>query len=235
MQAENYGGWCPPEQADDAWRCVARSRHESLLGDGYPQVWIFPERSWEIHRHHVRDGIYLAECVSKSDEYARDDNGGTFPGLMAMLVCRCLVGKPHVVTEAGDAVEEAKANGCDCVCGDREAKVGTYKEYIFFDERSVVPEYAVIYKRQYDRNAVPVEMRQDATGVTGRNWQVRLDGGWQNFPADVSHELNQLEKSGGMTYDRVIGHIQYHFDLSAMTQRNVQSDKTRKIRAPMRR
>merc|ERR1719263_2519109 len=33
-------------------------------------------------------GIYLAECVSKSDEYARDDSGGTFPGLMAMLMCR---------------------------------------------------------------------------------------------------------------------------------------------------
>ena len=24
--------------------------------------------------------MYLAECVSKSDEYARDDNGGTSPG-----------------------------------------------------------------------------------------------------------------------------------------------------------
>jgi len=180
-------------------------------------------------------GIYLAECVSKSDEYARDDNGGTYPGLMAMLMCRALVGKPYVVTEAGDSIDAAKAAGCDCVCGDREQKVGTYKEYIFFDERSVVPEYAVIYKRQYDRNAVPVEMRQDAKGVTGRNWQVRLEGGWTNFPPDVSHELNQLEKSGGMTYDRVIGNIMYHFDLSDMTQKNTQSDKSRKIRPPMRR
>merc|ERR1719162_249357 len=54
-------------------------------------------------------GIYLAECVSKSDEYARDDNGGTYPGLMAMLVCRSLVGKAHVVEDAGDHIPDAKA------------------------------------------------------------------------------------------------------------------------------
>merc|ERR1719221_2219942 len=45
-------------------------------------------------------GIYLAEAMSKSDEYARDDNGGTYPGLMALLLCRCLVGNPYIVHEA---------------------------------------------------------------------------------------------------------------------------------------
>jgi hypothetical protein len=40
-------------------------------------------------------GVYLAECCSKSDEYATDDGGGTFPGLRALLVCRCLVGNPY--------------------------------------------------------------------------------------------------------------------------------------------
>merc|ERR1719189_3240180 len=39
-------------------------------------------------------GVYLAECSSKSDEYAHDDNGGTFPSLRALLVCRTLVGNP---------------------------------------------------------------------------------------------------------------------------------------------
>merc|ERR1719316_2164759 len=55
-------------------------------------------------------GIYLAECVSKSDEYARDDNGGTYPGLMAMLMCRSLIGNPYVVQEAGDHCSEARAS-----------------------------------------------------------------------------------------------------------------------------
>ncbi|CAE7229646.1 Pol, partial [Symbiodinium necroappetens] len=89
------------------------------------------------------NGVYMAECVSKSDEYARDDNGGTFPGLMAMLICRSLVGDPYIVQDPGDAVTAAKAAGMDCV-------VGTYREFIFFDERQVYPEYAVIYRRQYE-------------------------------------------------------------------------------------
>merc|ERR1719230_109486 len=62
-------------------------------------------------------GIYLAECVSKSDEYARDDSGDTYPGLMAMLMCRSLIGNPYVVQEAGDYIPEAKAQGLDCVVG----------------------------------------------------------------------------------------------------------------------
>merc|ERR1719444_778066 len=54
-------------------------------------------------------GIYLAECASKSDEYARDDNGGTYPQLMALLVCRSLVGNPYIVHQAGDYIDQAKA------------------------------------------------------------------------------------------------------------------------------
>merc|ERR1719517_327139 len=116
-------------------------------------------------------GIYLAECVSKSDEYAREDDGSTYAGLRAMLVCRCLVGKPHVVHEAGDHIAQAKSLRCDCVVGDRESKVGTYRECVFFDERQVLPEYAVIYRRQYDQGRVPQLMRQNTRGTTGKNWQ----------------------------------------------------------------
>jgi len=43
-----------------------------------------------------------------------------------------------------------KSDGYDCVIGDREKKVGTFREFIFFDESQVVPEYVVIYKRQFD-------------------------------------------------------------------------------------
>merc|ERR1719359_1185123 len=55
-------------------------------------------------------GVYLAEASSKADEYACDDGGGTYPQLNALLVCRCLVGRPHVVQEAGDHVNAAKAD-----------------------------------------------------------------------------------------------------------------------------
>merc|ERR1719218_263151 len=91
------------------------------------------------------NGIYTAECSSKSDEYGKDDGGNTYPGLRAMLVCRCFVGQAHVVQDPGDHVSAAKAMGAHCVVGDREAKVGTYKEFIFFDEAQVYPEYTIIY------------------------------------------------------------------------------------------
>merc|ERR1719230_992441 len=159
-------------------------------------------------------GIYLAECVSKSDEYARDDNGGTYPGLMAMLMCRSLVGNPYVVQDAGDYIADAKSQGLDCVIGDRESKVGTYREFIFFDERQVLPEYAVIYKRQYDQEKVPASMRQQAKGTTGRNWQLKLEKGWANLAPDVSFELTKAEMEGKVQHERLINDILYQFDFA---------------------
>jgi len=179
-------------------------------------------------------GIYLAECVSKSDEYARDDNGGTYPGLQAMLMCRSLVGNPYVVQEAGDYIEDAKATGRDCVVGDRESKVGTYREFIFYDERQVLPEYAVIYKRQYNQDKVPDTMRQSAKGTTGRNWQLKLDKGWANVPPDVSFELTRAEMENETKYNRKINDVLYQFDLEKMTQTNMDTGTQRQIRPPMR-
>merc|ERR1712048_522149 len=152
-------------------------------------------------------GVYLAECVSKSDEYARDDNGGTYPGLMAMLVCRVLVGQPHIVHDAGDHVAAAKSARCDCVLGDRETKVGTYREFVFWDERQVIPEYTVIYRRQYEETRVPQLMRQSTRGTTGKNWQVQLQKGWVNMPPDVSHELSQAQTAGNSLLERQINDI----------------------------
>lgn len=180
-------------------------------------------------------GIYLAECVSKSDEYARDDNGGTYPGLMAMLICRCLVGKPLVKTDAGDFVDQARAGGYNSLIGDRETKVGTYREFVFFDERQVYPEYTVIYRRQYEQEKVPELFRQGTRGTTGRNWQVQLDKGWANVPPDVSHRLNELEASGKKQIQISIADIPYVFDLAQMRQKNLQTGKERGIRPPMRR
>merc|ERR1719262_1803890 len=82
-------------------------------------------------------GVYLAECSSKSDEYAYDDGANTYPGLRALLVCKCLVGNPHVVHQAGDYVAEAKAASNECILGDRETAVGTYREFVFFDETQI--------------------------------------------------------------------------------------------------
>lgn len=183
-------------------------------------------------------GIYLAECASKSDEYARDDNGGTFPGLLAMLVCRALVGNPHIVHDAGDYIQQAKDARCDCLVGDRESKVNTYREFIFFDERQVYPEFTVIYKRQYVPEKVPSHLQDKmvapAKGTTGRNWQLKLDKGWANIPPDVSFALTKADKEGKTKLSHTINDIEYEFDLAGMKQTNTQTQTVREIRRPMR-
>merc|ERR1719453_1042440 len=114
-----------------------------------------------------------------------------------MLMCRCLIGDALVVNEAGDYINQAKQSGKDCVCGDRESKVGTYREFIFWDERQIYPEYAVIYKRVYDPKKVPPHLAHlcsPAKGTSGRNWSVKMDKGWVNMSPDISFELSRCEK-----------------------------------------
>jgi len=78
-------------------------------------------------------------------------------------------------------------------------------------------------------------MRQITRGTTGRNWQVQLDKGWANVPADVSHKLSQAHQAGERTLDVQIADDLYSFDFQKMTQCNQKTGKVRPIRPPMRR
>jgi hypothetical protein len=179
------------------------------------------------------NGIYVAECSSKSDEYAMDDGANTYPGLRALLVCRCLVGNPYIVHKAGDYISEARRAGSDCVLGDRESVVNTYREYVFFDETQVYPEYVIIYKRQYDEGKVPRQLRRAVSGTTGRNWQVKLDKGWANVPPDVNRRLLQAKTEGVTTVDVTSCNVKYVFDLEKKEQTNCSTKMVRKLRPPM--
>jgi len=178
-------------------------------------------------------GIYLAECSSKSDEYAMDDGANTYPGLRALLVCRCLVGNPYIVHKPGDYLGDAKAAGSDCILGDRETVVNTYREYVFFDETQVYPEYVIIYKRQYDEGRVPRMLRKSTTGTTGRNWQVRLDKGWSSIPVDVNQKILQAKTEGKTKLEVMIGDFNYIFDLEKKEQTNCSTGNVRALRPPM--
>jgi len=154
-----------------------------------------------------------------------------------MLMCRSLIGDPLVVTDAGDYIQQAKQSGKDCVCGDRESKVGTYREFIFWDERQILPEYAVIYKRVYDANKVPehlAHLKGKAAGDTGRNWQVKMDKGWIKMGPDVSFQLSKCDKDGLKQLDLTINDTPYLFDLEKDTQTNKQTGTSRQIRRPQR-
>jgi len=94
-------------------------------------------------------GIYLAESSSKSDEYAQDDAEGAYKGLFAMLICRAVVGEAFITESPGDYSNQVTSGKFDCILGDREKAVGTFREFIFFHEGSVYPEYVIFYRRDY--------------------------------------------------------------------------------------
>eukprot|EP00933_Yihiella_yeosuensis_P033814 TRINITY_DN27448_c0_g1_i1.p1 TRINITY_DN27448_c0_g1~~TRINITY_DN27448_c0_g1_i1.p1 ORF type:complete len:984 (-),score=175.77 TRINITY_DN27448_c0_g1_i1:70-3021(-) len=104
-------------------------------------------------------GVYMAESSSKSDEYARDETGGTYEGLFAVLVCRVIVGSSFVVEKPGDYRDKCISGEYHSVVGDREKAVGTYREFIIFDEGSIYPEYVAFYRREYEGGAPPAPTR----------------------------------------------------------------------------
>lgn len=95
-------------------------------------------------------GCYLAECCSKSDEYAQTDDT-FYEGLCALILCRTACGQAFRVTKPNDeAIMAARnANACDSVLGDREAVVGTYREFVVFNANLVYPEFVILYEREY--------------------------------------------------------------------------------------
>jgi len=99
-------------------------------------------------------GIYLAECVSKSDEYTEE-----VAGVRTILVCRATLGRvlytdapsPNVDDlEQRCGYEQAPGEGqYDSVLGDREKCSGTYREFIVYDDDFVYPDFIVKYRRRY--------------------------------------------------------------------------------------
>jgi len=89
-------------------------------------------------------GVYLAECCSKADEYAKADEDAIF----RLLMCRACLGRPHVTEkrdeQAGDYFLSREA---DSTLGDREKSTGTYREFVVYDTAQAYPEFVVEYKR----------------------------------------------------------------------------------------
>lgn len=96
-------------------------------------------------------GCYFAECASKSDEYARAGDS-ILAGVYALLLCRVVCGSLFRITTPDQAaIDVALATGkYDSVLGDREASVGTYREFVIYEEDLIYPEYVILYERKFD-------------------------------------------------------------------------------------
>jgi hypothetical protein len=94
-------------------------------------------------------GVYLAESVSKSDEYTKENANGE----RCLLVCRATLGFVNYTDEVAPDVDKLVKSCTDgpyhCVLGDREKCRGTFREIIVYDDDQVYPEYVIWYKREY--------------------------------------------------------------------------------------
>mmetsp|Transcript_79479 Transcript_79479/g.233613 ORF Transcript_79479/g.233613 Transcript_79479/m.233613 type:complete len:530 (+) Transcript_79479:79-1668(+) len=94
-------------------------------------------------------GLYFAESFTKSDEYAKSNESGTY----AMLMCRILGGRfkytDLVSPDVEELVQSVTEGPYDTILGDREKCRGTYREFVIFDTEDVYPEYLIEYQRVY--------------------------------------------------------------------------------------
>jgi len=148
----------PPEMAEllgdgevYLWHGTALQSAARICKEGFSLKYSGSKRRLMFGR-----GIYLAECSSKSDEYAGSErNDPMYQGLHCMLLCRAVLG--NVLRRTGSEgtqelqeINEALASGkYNALLGDRQAAVGTYREFILFGEDQVYPEYLVLYRREY--------------------------------------------------------------------------------------
>ena len=97
-------------------------------------------------------GAYFAEASSKSDEYGSQEPSGLFAGRYAFLLCRVLLGNIFHIKESDlPKIQAAMASGgYQSVLGDREIAVGTYREFVAFDQDQIYPEFVVIYRRSFE-------------------------------------------------------------------------------------
>lgn len=100
-------------------------------------------------------GIYLAERITKADEYSKEVDDEEYGGLFAALICRVVGGRSNLVTTNEIDTESLQravfAGPYHSVFGDRVATLGKpFKEVVVYDKDQVYPEFVLVYARSFD-------------------------------------------------------------------------------------
>eukprot|EP00927_Polykrikos_kofoidii_P051670 TRINITY_DN4545_c0_g1_i2.p1 TRINITY_DN4545_c0_g1~~TRINITY_DN4545_c0_g1_i2.p1 ORF type:complete len:532 (+),score=82.32 TRINITY_DN4545_c0_g1_i2:97-1596(+) len=92
-------------------------------------------------------GSYLAESITKADEYAKSQENGE----CTVLLCRVLGGRVRYTDERtpdpDELTRDCMEGPYDCIVGDRKKISGTYREFVVFDTENVYPEFVITYTR----------------------------------------------------------------------------------------
>jgi len=98
------------------------------------------------------NGIYLAERITKADEYAKPE--GPNRDHFCALVCRVVGGRSRIVTknvspgEVASLQEEVARGVCHSVVADRVTVLNKpFKEVVLYNTEQVLPEFVITYRR----------------------------------------------------------------------------------------
>jgi len=160
------GDECATLDYEDVKTTAAMGRHAKRLAGDVNEVYLWHGSSPEAVIAIAEDGFkvdmtkgglffgpgaYFAECSSKADEYAKDEEDGYYRGYYAMLLCRVTLGEVQILQQADHQAHTrvGASHQYDSTLGDREAAAGTYREFVVPTQLAAYPEYAIIYERTY--------------------------------------------------------------------------------------
>lgn len=139
--------------------CAANFRL-SMAGTG--ATWKEPGKSTGTPLYGY--GIYMAERITKADEYAgevsQEEEEDLQTGdeesesLYTVLLCRVMGGRTNIVTTNEIQIDRLRADVFDgpfhSVFGDRVSSLGKpYREIVIYDKDQCYPEFLLVYSRNY--------------------------------------------------------------------------------------
>lgn len=99
-------------------------------------------------------GIYLAEHITKADEYAVEDDSDGSDRLYYVLLCRAVAGRYKRVTSNDIDIEGLRKcifeGPFHSVLGDRVSGLGKpFREFVVYEPAQCFPEFLICYQREY--------------------------------------------------------------------------------------
>ncbi|CAK8985340.1 Protein mono-ADP-ribosyltransferase TIPARP (ADP-ribosyltransferase diphtheria toxin-like 14) (ARTD14) (TCDD-inducible poly [ADP-ribose] polymerase) [Durusdinium trenchii] len=135
-------------------------------------------------------GAYLGESITKADEYAKDEPGGYYEGVFAVLVCRVTMGKMNVTKNDPAAGDKVKNGEFDSTCGNR-----LFRELVIYYSDQCYPEYLVLYQR-----ILQSDVEEEINRVLRRKFFMQVPLHWKNVATDLTktkfRENHELEGGG---------------------------------------
>jgi len=167
-------------------------------------------------------GFYLAESVTKADEYASDTRPGEdepddyYAGVFAMLVMRVTMGKmyhsDHFFSNKGEKAQVMsqilEKREFDSVLGDRRKTAGTFREFCVYDKNQVYTEYVILYERVYADVKFGYASFAVLRGSGDAKFHFQVPPYWNNFSKNPAEERfdeeTQLRRRGDVFVQRML-------------------------------